>query len=94
MARRYAIKSRAEAEAYLGHPILGPRLIECARAVLDSTASTANEIFDLPDDLKLRSCMTLFAQLSPSGSAFHQVLAKYFAAMPDTSTVRLLRHER
>ena len=60
MSRRYSIKSVAEAEAYLRHPILGPRLIECCEAALGVEGRSAHEIFGSPDDMKLRSCATLF----------------------------------
>jgi uncharacterized protein (DUF1810 family) len=90
MAERYAIASLAEAEAYLKHPVLGPRLIECATAVLDVEGRSAHEIFGSPDDLKLRSCATLFALVSPPGSVFSRLLAKYFGGAHDEQTLRLL----
>src|SRR6516165_6594295 len=74
----YAIKNIDEARAYLNHPILGQRLLECAKAVLDVNDRAATEIFGSPDDLKLRSSATLFAQVSPAGSVFAQIIAKYF----------------
>lgn len=86
----YAIKSRAEAEAYLDHPILGPRLSECAQAALNVEARTAHDIFGSPDDLKLRSSATLFACVSPEGSVFHRLLARYFEGERDERTLRLL----
>lgn len=89
-ARRYAIKSVAEAEAYLRHPVLGPRLIECAEAVVGVEGRSAHEIFGSPDDLKLRSCATLFARVSPSGSVFERLLRKYFPDGPDEKTLRLI----
>src|SRR5436309_9839639 len=64
-SRRYAIKSVAEAEAYLRHPVLGPRLVQCAEAVLGVEGRSASAIFGSPDDMKLRSCATLFARVSP-----------------------------
>jgi uncharacterized protein (DUF1810 family) len=91
MARTYAIRSLAEAAAYLHHPILGPRLVECAAAALAVEGRTAREIFGSPDDLKLRSCATLFAQVSPADSVFHRVLTRYFAGEPDPATLRGLR---
>src|SRR5438046_6558961 len=63
MSKRYAIRSVAEAEAYLRHPILGPRLIECADAAAALDGQSATEVFGSPDDLKLRSCATLFARV-------------------------------
>jgi uncharacterized protein (DUF1810 family) len=94
MSRRYAIRSAAEAEAYLRHPVLGPRLVECFEATLAVDGRTANEIFGSPDDQKLRSCATLFASVSPTGSVYEQVLAKYFGGEPDDSTLDLLRPAR
>lgn len=91
---RYAIKSAAEAEAYLRHPVLGPRLRECARAVLRVEGRTAHEIFGSPDDLKLKSCATLFAHVSPAGSVFHGVLDRYFHGKQDDATIRLLKAAR
>jgi uncharacterized protein (DUF1810 family) len=89
-ARHYAIKSRAEAEAYLAHPVLGPRLVECSEAALAVLGRSAHEIFGTPDDLKLRSCATLFAAVSPPGSVFERLLAKYYQGKPDDKTLRLL----
>ncbi|HET9275062.1 MAG TPA: DUF1810 domain-containing protein [Gemmatimonadales bacterium] len=90
MSRRYAIRSRDEAEAYLRHPVLGPRLVECAEAVLGLEGRSAHEIFGSPDDLKLRSCATLFAAVLPAGSVFDRVLAAYFGGARDEATLRLL----
>ena len=90
MSRRYSIKNPAEARAYLTHPLLGPRLHECADVLLGLEDHTAHEIFGSPDDLKLRSCATLFAELSPSDSVFHRLLTKYFQGEPDCQTLRLL----
>lgn len=89
MSRRYSIKSAAEARAYLDHPILGPRLRECAAVVRDIVGRSALEIFGSPDDLKLRSCATLFASVSDDG-VFEQVLQKYFNGQADKETLRLL----
>ena len=87
---RYAIKSTEEAGAYLAHAVLGPRLRECAEAVLSVSGRSANEIFGSPDDLKLRSCATLFGCVSPENSVFHALLEKYFHSEPDPKTLRLL----
>ncbi len=87
---RYAIKSIEEAQAYLHHPTLGPRLIECAQAVLDVEDKAAAEIFGSPDDMKLRSCATLFAQVSPPESVFEQILDTYYGGKADPNTLRLL----
>ncbi len=89
-SRRYAVKSLAEAEAYLRHPVLGPRLVECAEAALGVEGRSALEVFGSPDDMKLRSCATLFARASPPGSVFHRLLDKYFEGRPDGETLRLL----
>jgi uncharacterized protein (DUF1810 family) len=93
-SRRYAISSLAEAEAYLAHPVLGLRLIECAGIVRDSEASTAEDIFGGIDAMKLRSSMTLFARVDPAISVFAEVLERYFAGAPDAATERLLGRQR
>ncbi len=90
MADRYAIKSRAEAGAYLAHPALGARLNECANALLQLKGRTAEEIMGYPDDLKLRSSMTLFAAVSPPDSPFQKVLEIYFSGVPDNRTMAFL----
>ena len=89
-SRKYAISSLAEAEAYLRHELLGARLVACADAALAVEGRSAREIFGSPDDLKLRSSATLFAQVSPDGSVFHRLLEKYFGGEPDAATLRLL----
>jgi len=78
MAQHYAIQNLAEARAYLAHPLLGTRLRECIRAVLDVEGKTAREIFGSPDDLKFRSSMTLFAHAAPGEELFRAALEKYF----------------
>ena len=89
-SKHYAIKSLAEAKAYLDHPVLGPRLLECAEAAVQVEGRTAREIFGSPDDLKLRSCATLFACVAPQGSVFDRLLAKYYGGERDQKTLRLL----
>jgi len=89
MSRRYSIKSVAEARAYLDHPVLGPRLRECAAVVNGIAGRSALEIFGSPDDQKLRSCATLFASVSDD-DVFQQVLEKYFKGDTDKETLRLL----
>lgn len=89
MSQRYAIGSRAEAEAYLAHPVLGPRLIECTRLVLAVDGRTINAILGAPDDSKFRSSMTLFGAVS-NEAVFDEVLAKYFAGEPDGATLEIL----
>jgi len=90
MARRYALSGLAEARAYLGHPTLGARLRECTGVLLALGGRTAHEIFGSPDDLKLRSCLTLFACASPEEPLFGEALAKYFGGESDPLTLRLL----
>lgn len=89
----YAIKTLDEARAYLAHPVLGSRLEECCQALLALENLTVHEIFGSPDDLKLRSSMTLFAYVAPPGSVFEQVLAKYCDGKPDQLTIELLGNE-
>jgi len=90
-SKHYAIKSPEEAEAYLGHPVLGPRLGECVDALLAVTGRSAHQIFGSPDDMKLKSCMTLFAHISPEGPAFALVLDKYFDGHRDLTTLELIQ---
>src|SRR6266550_4766638 len=86
----YAIKSIGEARAYLEHPILGPRLTECSEALLSIRGRSAREIFGSPDDMKLKSCMTLLASISPVGSVFEKVLDHYYNGERDDRTLRLI----
>ena len=90
-SKRYAIKSVAEAQAYLSHPVLGPRLLECVEAALSVEGRSAYEIFGTPDDMKLQSCATLFAYVSPGGSVFDRLLDKFFQGEHDQKTLRLLK---
>ena len=94
MAEQYAIKSLDEARAYLAHPTLGPRLVECVEAALEVEGRSARAMFGTPDDLKLRSCATLFAEVSPAGSGFERLLAKYYCEGRDEKTLRLLGFNR
>jgi uncharacterized protein (DUF1810 family) len=87
----YSIKSQEEARAYLEHPVLGSRLRECAEALCALEGSTASDIFGFPDDLKLRSSMTLFAAVSEPASVFVRVLDKYFQGRHDDRTLQLLK---
>ena len=89
-SRLYAIKSVAEAEAYLSHPVLGPRLAECAEAVVGLEGLSAADVFGSPDDRKLMSCATLFACASPAGSVFERLLDKYYQGRRDEATLRLV----
>lgn len=89
-AQFYGIGTLDEARAYLAHPVLGPRLLEIALAVVDSPVRSATALFGSPDDLKLRSSATLFARASAGESVFERVLAKYFDGRPDPKTLALL----
>ena len=90
MAARYGLASLAEAAAYWQHAVLGARLDECCRLVLAVEHRTANQIFASPDDLKLRSSMTLFAAALPQQPVFQQVLERYYAGERDAHTLALL----
>jgi uncharacterized protein (DUF1810 family) len=85
-SRRFAISGLAEARAYLAHPLLGPRLIECAGLLTAIGGATAEQVFGSVDAQKLRSCVTLFARADPGQPAFGQVLAQYFGGVPDPAT--------
>ena len=89
-ARHYAIKSMAEARAYLDHTVLGKRLRECAEVLLAVEGRSASEIFGYPDDLKLCSSMTLFARAAGPGSVFERVLERYHDGEEDPRTLELL----
>ncbi len=89
-AEYYAIKSIEEAREYLNHPLLGSRLLECAEAVLAVEGRSASDIFGYPDDLKLKSSMTLFASVAETDSIFVRVLDKYFKGERDARTLQLL----
>ena len=86
-AIEYAISGLDEARAYLRHPVLGPRLKECTELVLLVVNRPVAQIFGSPDDMKFRSCMTLFAQVSPQGNIFVKALQKYFRGVPDQLTL-------
>jgi uncharacterized protein (DUF1810 family) len=85
-SKHFAISSLAEARAYLGHPVLGPRLIECTRVLTELKDRTASQIFGYPDDQKLQSSMTLFARADPSEPLFGEVLERYFDGTADAGT--------
>jgi uncharacterized protein (DUF1810 family) len=93
-AQFYALASVADARAYASHPILGPRLRECARAVLDVDGLSAHAIFGSPDDLKFHSSMTLFSLAAPDDSLFAACLDKYFGGTRDAATLALTEPER
>jgi uncharacterized protein (DUF1810 family) len=90
MAQRYAIASRAEAAAYLAHPVLGPRLRGCTAAMLALAGGSARSVLGSPDDAKLRSCLTLFAAVDPEETVFTAALEKYFAGAADPRTLAAL----
>jgi uncharacterized protein (DUF1810 family) len=89
MSKRYAIGSRAEAEAYLAHPLLGARLIACTKLVLAVEGRSINAILGAPDDAKFRSSMTLFGAVSDQ-PIFGEALARYFAGERDAATLAIL----
>jgi uncharacterized protein (DUF1810 family) len=92
-SERYAIRSLAEARAYLAHPVLGPRLVECVQTASAVRERSAGEIFGYPDELKFRSCLTLFllAAAGPKEKApFQAALTKYFDGREDSKTVQIL----
>lgn len=90
-AQYYGIESRAEALAYWQHPVLGPRLAQCVLLVLRLQGRTAFQIFHTPDDLKFRSCMTLFHAVVPQESVFAQALDMYYGGQGDPLTLSLLK---
>jgi uncharacterized protein (DUF1810 family) len=90
MAKRYAIRSLAEARAYLQHPVLGPRLLACFEALLALAGRSAHAIMGSPDDMKLKSCATLFEQADPTRPEFGRLLDKYYGGERDPATLRLL----
>ncbi len=89
-SKRYAIKSVDEARKYVNHPVLGSRLLECAEAVLSVEGRPVSEIFGYPDDLKLKSSMTLFARVTDADSVFVRVLEQCFQGERDSRTLQLL----
>jgi uncharacterized protein (DUF1810 family) len=89
-AVRYGISSLDEARAYLAHPVLGPRLRECARLVTRIDGRSADDIFGWPDNLKVRSSMTLFARATDQNAEFRAVLDKFYDGEDDPATVELL----
>ncbi len=90
-ARRFGLADLAMARQYFAHPVLGPRLVACTRAVLAHRQRSAHEIFSSPDDLKFRSSMTLFAHAAPAEPAFAAALARYYGGIEDRLTLELLR---
>jgi uncharacterized protein (DUF1810 family) len=93
-AQHFAVSGLAEAEAYLAHPVLGPRLRECARIVAELPTTDAEQVFGSVDALKLRSSMTLFARADPDEQVFADVLDQYFDGEPDEATTSRLGRPR
>lgn len=89
-AQFYSIKTIEEAQAYLNHPVLGNRLLECTKTILSVKNKSASQIFGFPDDLKLKSSLTLFASISLPNSLFYQALNQFFAGEQDEQTISLL----
>ena len=89
-ARHFALASLDEARAYMAHPVLGPRLVECAGLVLQVEGRSAHQIFGSPDDMKFHSSVTLFALAEPGAPEFRAALDKYFGGVPDPLTVEKL----
>ena len=88
--KHYSLKSLQEAREYLAHPILGARLLECSECILAFEGQSISDLFGYPDDLKLRSSMTLFAHLSDTHSVFTRVLNRFFNGEPDDRTLNIL----
>ena len=89
-SKYFALSSKEEAQAYLSHPILGPRLMECTRLIAQIEGRTIGEILGSPDDLKFKSSMTLFAAATPDNRIFLAALEKYFAGENDEATLSRL----
>ncbi|MHA4895205.1 DUF1810 domain-containing protein [Pedobacter sp. PWIIR3] len=89
-AKYYGIKDLKEAGEYYAHPVLGPRLVKIAKALLEHNRRSATEIFGNPDDLKLRSCMTLFAAVPHTDPIFQSIIDQFFDGQQDQKTKRIL----
>ena len=90
MASKYGLRDRAEALAYIEHPVLGPRLLECVTAMLSHRAWSAQRILGSVDALKFRSCLTLFAEVAPQHRCFKEALAVFYDGQPDEITLKLI----
>ena len=90
LADRYAISSLDEARAYLAHPVLGPRLRDCTRLIIDANASSIGDMLGYPDDLKFRSSMTLFSRAAADNEVFRTALERYFGGADDPMTIARL----
>jgi uncharacterized protein (DUF1810 family) len=93
MAREYGIVDRGEAAAYIAHPLLGARLVDCVEAVLTHAGRRPQDILGEVDALKFRSCLTLFAEVAPDEPCFRAALAAFYDGRPDGETLRLLNQE-
>ena len=93
MSMRYGLDGLEEARAYLAHPALGPRLLECCEAVLKADSNDPWEVFGSPDDLKFCSCLTLFALAAPSVPIFEQLLDKFYGGQKDLRTIQILNRK-
>ena len=91
LAREYGINGRSEAQAYVRHPVLGPRLVDCVNAILRHTDKYPEDILGEVDAKKFGSCLTLFAEVAPDEPAFTRALRVFYAGEPDEQTLRLLR---
>jgi uncharacterized protein (DUF1810 family) len=91
MAREYGIENWEEAEAYVAHPVLGPRLVECVKAILGHPDQTVVDILGDVDAMKFRSCLTLFSEVAPQEKAFHAALSVFYEGHRDEQTLRLLQ---
>ena len=89
-AQKYAISSIDEAKAYMMHPVLGPRLLECTEAVLTLSTKDCPAFLGYIDSLKLCSCMTLFANAAPEYTAFQKVIDKFYNGEQDKRTLELI----
>jgi uncharacterized protein (DUF1810 family) len=89
-ARYYGIVDRAEAQAYIAHPVLGPRLVECVQALLSHPQRSAVEMLGVVDAVKLRSCLTLFGEVAAGEAVFGMALAQFYGGKADSETLRLL----
>ncbi|MDX3924638.1 MAG: DUF1810 domain-containing protein [Shinella sp.] len=94
ISRFYAISSLAEAEAYLGHPLLGARLLQCVETLLAVEETDPHEIFGSPDDMKFQSSMTLFCAAAGRNSVFGRALDRFYGGKPDQGTLALLAAEQ
>jgi uncharacterized protein (DUF1810 family) len=90
LAQKFAIASAAEAREYMNHPVLGPRLRECTRLVLRHAGAQINSILGYPDDLKFRSCLTLFTSAAPDEPLFGEALQTFYSGERDPRTIALL----